>query len=238
MNYNKIYNNLISRAKNRKLNGYVERHHIIPVSEGGSNDPDNLVELTAREHFFAHLLLYKQEKTSSRVNALWAMIRESDGQSRYYPSSRIYGYLKEERAIHMRESQVDRKHIYNPKTNEKRFVKGDMLTLLLSKGWKYGTPNQSPTKGKIGIHKPNTRIKKYINHSELDEYIKKGWVKGLYKFKSSHSWGGSRKGKGNPNYGKRAIHNPTTGDRVYVSPDKLNEYLDNGYKLGRGPNNL
>jgi len=30
MNYNKIYNQIVERAKSRKLNGYMETHHIIP----------------------------------------------------------------------------------------------------------------------------------------------------------------------------------------------------------------
>lgn len=53
----KIYHELINRAKERKLLGYVERHHIIPRCLGGSDEPSNLVKLTAREHYIAHLLL-------------------------------------------------------------------------------------------------------------------------------------------------------------------------------------
>lgn len=60
MNYQKIYNNLISRAQAREpLSGYKETHHIIPRCLGGSDDKENLAELTAREHFIAHLLLCK-----------------------------------------------------------------------------------------------------------------------------------------------------------------------------------
>ena len=52
MNYEKIYNNIISKAQSRqKLDGYIERHHIIPRSFGGSDDDSNIVALTAREHF-------------------------------------------------------------------------------------------------------------------------------------------------------------------------------------------
>jgi hypothetical protein len=59
MDYQKIYNNLIERAKNRMIEGYVEKHHIVPKSFGGTNEKDNLVKLSAREHFIAHLLLVK-----------------------------------------------------------------------------------------------------------------------------------------------------------------------------------
>ncbi len=58
MNYQNIYNLLIAKAQVReKVNGYKERHHIVPKSLGGSDHKSNLVELTAREHFIAHMCL-------------------------------------------------------------------------------------------------------------------------------------------------------------------------------------
>ena len=58
MDYKKIYENLIDKAKNRKeLLEIRERHHIVPKSLGGSNKRDNIVLLSPREHFIAHLLL-------------------------------------------------------------------------------------------------------------------------------------------------------------------------------------
>jgi hypothetical protein len=59
MNYKKIYDSIIDRAKNRQITGYVERHHIIPRCMGGDDTAVNLVNLTAREHFIAHLLLVR-----------------------------------------------------------------------------------------------------------------------------------------------------------------------------------
>jgi hypothetical protein len=59
MNYLKIYNKIIDKAKNREINGYIEKHHIIPKCLGGLNKKENLVKLTAREHFICHLLLSK-----------------------------------------------------------------------------------------------------------------------------------------------------------------------------------
>ena len=46
----------LSRSKHS--GSYFEKHHIQPRSLGGSNDPENLVLLTPREHYIAHLLLY------------------------------------------------------------------------------------------------------------------------------------------------------------------------------------
>ena len=61
MNYTKIYNNIIERAKLRQITNpltqYKEIHHIVPKSVGGSNNKSNLVELTLKEHFLCHKLL-------------------------------------------------------------------------------------------------------------------------------------------------------------------------------------
>jgi len=59
MNYQSIYDRLISFRKQNPANGYVERHHILPRALGGLNDSSNLVVLTGREHWIAHLLLWK-----------------------------------------------------------------------------------------------------------------------------------------------------------------------------------
>ena len=72
MNYKKIYDQLIERAKMRTLEGYSENHHIIPKCMGGSNELDNFVALTGREHFIAHLLLAKIYG-GPLVHALWLM---------------------------------------------------------------------------------------------------------------------------------------------------------------------
>ena len=63
MNYEKIYNSLIEKRQQEVLHynkDYKnEQHHIVPRSCGGSNNKENLVYLTCREHFIAHLLLVK-----------------------------------------------------------------------------------------------------------------------------------------------------------------------------------
>lgn len=66
MNYIKHYKTLcLSRQSlNREKSNteYFESHHIVPKSLGGSDDNSNLVLLTAKEHYIAHLLLYKHYK--------------------------------------------------------------------------------------------------------------------------------------------------------------------------------
>ena len=60
MDYQKIYESIIARGKERVLIGeYTESHHIIPRCMGGSDNSDNLVDLTPEEHYVAHQLLIK-----------------------------------------------------------------------------------------------------------------------------------------------------------------------------------
>ena len=76
MDYKTHYINLITSRFNRVLdpNVYYERHHIIPKCLGGSNKKENLVYLTAREHYIAHWLLYRIRPHSNGVSfAFWKM---------------------------------------------------------------------------------------------------------------------------------------------------------------------
>ena len=99
--YEKWYSAITDKAKNRTIDGYTETHHIIPHSLGGSDDPDNLVDLTAREHFICHWLLtkmYTGEARGKMINAMYMMRAESPHQKRYESkiTGRIYETLREE----------------------------------------------------------------------------------------------------------------------------------------------
>lgn len=62
MNYQKHYNQLIESRKEKTSFSdisYWEKHHVIPKCMNGSDDDSNLVLLTAKEHYIAHLLLVK-----------------------------------------------------------------------------------------------------------------------------------------------------------------------------------
>ncbi len=77
--YYQWYQNLVTKAKNRILDNtvYQEKHHIIPKCFGGNDLPTNLVSLTLREHYIAHLLLskmYHGEPKRKMMYALWRML--------------------------------------------------------------------------------------------------------------------------------------------------------------------
>ena len=96
MEYIKIYNQIIERAQNRKLEGYKEKHHIIPRCMGGSNNKENIVELTAREHFLCHHLLCKIYPENEKLwYALFLMAINKNKKTKYIISAREYSYIKE-----------------------------------------------------------------------------------------------------------------------------------------------
>lgn len=89
MNYEKIYYNLIEKAKSenrvKTTKTYYESHHIKPMflfnckrtrykknkDTTNPNNKDNVVLLTFKEHVFAHVLLYKMfENTQHSFSAL------------------------------------------------------------------------------------------------------------------------------------------------------------------------
>ena len=53
------YESIIERAKDREIEGYKERHHIIPKCMGGDDSKGNLVCLTPEEHYVCHQILIK-----------------------------------------------------------------------------------------------------------------------------------------------------------------------------------
>lgn len=70
--YTRWYNTIVEHRRSNLAEGYVERHHILPKSMGGSNLDDNLVALTAREHFVCHWLLTKMTVGTDRTKMLRA----------------------------------------------------------------------------------------------------------------------------------------------------------------------
>jgi len=103
MNHLKIYNNIIHNAqvkKRRKLVSsatnyiYYERHHILPKCLGGSDSKDNLVLLTAKEHYICHKLLTYIYKGNRKIAC--AFHKMTFGKiNKHIKSSRDYAYARE-----------------------------------------------------------------------------------------------------------------------------------------------
>lgn len=101
--YTKWYQSIIDIAVKRTvIEGYVEKHHIIPKSLGGDDSPDNLVFLTSKEHFIAHHLLTKMCVDDKDRNKMWSAfffmhVNPSPKNKRLY-SSRTYEISKKKMA--------------------------------------------------------------------------------------------------------------------------------------------
>lgn len=98
--YSKCYYSIIDRAKSRTLTGYKENHHIIPRSIGGADSAQNLVYLTAKEHYIAHLLLPYMVVDPAHKRKMWAALRCMSAliyktHKRYVGSARFYQKAKE-----------------------------------------------------------------------------------------------------------------------------------------------
>ena len=94
--YSKWYFSLVESRRNHTRMGILEKHHIIPRCLGGSDRKENIVSLTPREHFVAHMLLSKMfvGKEKMRMNfALHMMLADNSG-NRYKPTSRSYEMAK------------------------------------------------------------------------------------------------------------------------------------------------
>jgi hypothetical protein len=101
--YKKWYDSLIDNAVKRNWNKktatvYTENHHILPKCLGGSNDSDNIVTLTAREHFVAHLLLSKMYDDNESKNkmrfAVHRFIANPNKNANRRLTSYMYEYVK------------------------------------------------------------------------------------------------------------------------------------------------
>jgi hypothetical protein len=92
MDYKRVYYSIINRARYRvEPDDYLENHHILPKCLGGLDDSDNLVKLTAREHYVAHQLLARFYK-GPLSHKLWiAVYFMSFGKknSKFYAEARL-----------------------------------------------------------------------------------------------------------------------------------------------------
>lgn len=102
MNYGRIYKELIMRGKKTcrvktlVTNPnfiYYENHHIVPKCLGGTNDKENMVLLTAREHFLAHWLLHKMHPEEVKLALAFSRCRSSSSSCK--SNSYLYKYARE-----------------------------------------------------------------------------------------------------------------------------------------------
>ena len=144
--YHEWYDRIISSARNRILDPgvYTEIHHIIPksfyksISDSGwlddnPHDPANLVSLTSKEHWVAHLLLvhitYGTAK-SKMMTAVWRMANVPKNTKLYKISNIRY------EALRLLASETTKEMWKNPDTREK-IILAQMSSITVERREKY-----------------------------------------------------------------------------------------------------
>lgn len=194
MNYQNIYISLIIK---RQLNvlvktidnkGEIEIHHIVPKCCGGTNKKDNLIALTTREHYIAHILLTKIYKNTDNYGKLCLSVQRMMGanytddrkhfkfNSKLYTSFRkTYGnYIGKITSIHQSgkgNSQYGTMWIKNPRTKEcKKILKTDNIPI----GWVRGRYQKPNTQEQINKWRNNAKGYKWITNGIIEKQVRVG----------------------------------------------------------------
>lgn len=168
MNYEKHYNTLIERSKGRILEGYTERHHIIPKCMGGSNDDSNIAVLTPEEHFVAHQLLVKMFPKNFKL--AFALSMMCVASSRHQRNNKRYGWIRKSKAnAHSKAPRKARKKETKPRNRDYTMTEDHRSKIKAS------------SKGKKLSEEHKAKIKESQKGKTLSAEhrakIKKSWVK-------------------------------------------------------------
>ena len=245
--YTKLYNRIADRAKDRMLESYTERHHIIPQSLGGSNDKENLVDLTAREHFICHWLLIKMTEGEHRSKMLYAlngMKAENRYQQRYASAitARVYERYRIEHAKNHSETMKGR-----TPPNKGRKMSDEQKQLLRERakanhasGKMYSVESQQKRLEKLKDYKHSEATREKQRLSQL------GKVKGPQTEEHRKAISASMKGKPKKaghadnvrlaNIGNVSINKD--GAEKKVKRDTLKQWLSEGWSLGGRKRNV
>ena len=183
--YTRWYYKIVTNAQSRSTIGYVEKHHIIPRALNGNNNKDNLVVLTAREHYICHWLLIKMTDGANyhkMASAFWRMVntKNTNRVGHVKIPSRVYEIAKSHAAIASsnRNKGTKRTSEVRQQMSEKRTGKGNAM---------YGRKHSDETIQKIREKRAlqdNSHLKGRIINDEWREKIRQtlnGKTKGITK---------------------------------------------------------
>lgn len=217
------YNKLVNYRKEYPLpkDEYGEMHHIIPKCIGGSDNQNNLVRLSGREHYIAHYLLAKSYPGHKGLWYSFNMMRRiSNNKSVLYEAARKYisNNISEdkERAKKISSTLKGREFSTEHRNKISDFRKGHV-------GWHHSEEtkrkmSKNGIKGRKMYHNPTTQDICFV---KSDEDIPEGYV-----------LGGNEKYKdiGKSFIGKGWYHDPITKKNIRVHKD---DAPPEGYIKGR-----
>lgn len=181
---------------------------------GGTDYPSNLVEMSAREHFVAHWLLWKIHKTSSMAHAFFAMTRNSEGQ---YRTVKSFQYEIAKKAMSLAKSGTNN-HWFGtrgPQSGKSKEnddgVRSQSIKLSKMRGelrspkqrewdakkseWAKDNNMAPPSLEKGSKKMTNGMVNKFVSPSEIVIYLESGWRFGSCNTSASK---GKKRGKIKP----------------------------------------
>lgn len=235
------YNRYIKFIKSRKnIIDKTVKHHKVPKAYNGSDLSENIIKLTYREHYIAHMILCKTFG-DEMTTAFWLMSH----YSRYSERLTLNQYSVLRESANKRHSEVMRGRKQSKETIAKRiesrkgYKHSEATKQKISKGnnGKKRTTEQNKENRKRNLNKKvsvetkykqsialknrvvvnNKKIQTLIFLEELDEYKKKGFSEG--KIHSS------------PTKGKIVIHKDSKNK--YIKKEDLEKFILLGWEKGQ-----
>lgn len=167
MNYQRIYDSIISRGQTRIFEGYTEKHHIVPRCMGGTDDTFNLVSLTPEEHYICHLLLVKIYPGNIRLVRSAMFLTSSNNNAPR--NNKLYGWLKRQYSDSIKGSG-------NPNHNgaaRKRYIEKHGIPEV-NKDYITTEWRSNISKRMLGDKNPIAGVKPW-NHPRATDYSKSVW---------------------------------------------------------------
>lgn len=187
--YSKWYFSITSQ---NSVESYTESHHILPKSlfPEYKKCSWNIVKLSARQHFLAHILLLKiVVSVDAQRKMSWA-VQKLKGNNKYF-NSRLYEIVKkklkelghsEEQKLKISKTKLSQKlkHTEESKKRISEAIKGTVRgPMTIEHKQKMIESKRKSWVPKIWMNKNGIQTK--VKHEEIDSFIMNGWKKGTNK---------------------------------------------------------
>ena len=231
MDYTTIYNNLIQRAVNRSLDGYRERHHIIPRCLGGNDTNENLVDLTPEEHYIAHLLLMKiYPENNSLTHAAVMMTVKGKNQIR---NNKLYGWVRRKHSIAISINQSGKGNSQFGKYWICNVTTGEVVrttSVAVPAGWIRGKTGFT-TCEVCGKNSGSKQRRFCTDHRPKSIAPKTTMSKGSPTALKLAAYCKARTKEEHPQYGKRWVNDGTRNKMI--PKDQVDTFIGNGWIKGK-----
>lgn len=238
--YTKIYFQIIHKRKVKQVididsDVYFETHHIIPRSLGGDNSKNNLVRLTAKEHFICHYLLTKmifEKQDLLKMLYAFNMMRTIPKQmksGRTHNNSILYEANKKKISllskgkiisVEQREKISKTRKSKNYKLSEEIIAKIVLKTKGSKRSSDFKTNHSKINTGKRKMISKEG-VKTWVKENDIEKYLLNGWKFTLLK-EGDEGFKPRRNKPGNPKGNKlsQEIKDKISKSKKGIKPSK------------------